>query len=294
MNPAASSSIKTRLPFGTWPSPISADLLAERMRVGEALWGPERGEFFWLQNENGKGKLYRSRVNKSPTLLTEEKYDVGGMVGYGGGELAIGSDFLIFANRDGRLYRCDWNTGRIFPITPGWGSMASPTISKDQKWVLFVFSDGETDLIGLVNAHGFGWPAVLVSGADFYMHPQWHPEGELIAWVEWDNPFLPWQASRVKIGKVGGMQMKLLTEDWVAGSERQPATQPLFSPDGKSLSYIQAAGDWDQLVLYRLGDKKKKVLIEGEKISFGNPGWVQGQRFYGWSGDSQKIFYRLV
>lgn len=281
-------------PFGKWPSPISSDLIAERKRLGEALWNTDGDGFYRLQNEAGKGRIFFSRTGKSDKLLTSDDFDVRGTVGYGGGELAIGEGFLIFSNRDGRLFRREEKTGETTPITPGWGCMASPALSMNQRWILFVFSDGEKDLIGVCNARGFGWPAVLVSGADFYMHPVWHPAGELIAWVEWDNPFLPWQASRVKMGEVGGMQVKLFSEDWIAGDAKQPATQPQFSPDGKWLSFIQANGDWDKLVLYNIKRKSKKVLVSGEGISFGNPGWVQGQRFYGWSPDSHSIFYRRV
>jgi dipeptidyl aminopeptidase/acylaminoacyl peptidase len=282
------------LAFGKWPSLITPELLADRVRLGEAQWKPDNKGIIWLQSENGRGKLSFSQTGRSITPLTRYEFDVRGTVGYGGGEFAIGNDFITFANRDGRLYRQDWHTNKISAITPSWGSMASPAISPNQRWVLFVFCDGERDLIGAVNSHGHGWPMVLASGSDFYMQPVWHPGGDLIAWVEWDNPYLPWQASRVKMGEVGGMQIKLFTEDWVAGDERHPATHPQFSPDGKWLSFIHADGDWDQLMLMRIKGRKQHVLVEGEGVSFGNPGWVQGQRFYGWSADSQKIYYRQV
>jgi len=39
---------------------------------------------------------------------------------------------------------------------------------------------------------------------------------------------------------------------------------------------------------------KKSILVEGEGIYFGTPGWTQGQRTYGWSADSQRIYYRRI
>jgi dipeptidyl aminopeptidase/acylaminoacyl peptidase len=48
------------------------------------------------------------------------------------------------------------------------------------------------------------------------------------------------------------------------------------------------------MVLMKLKDKKKRVLVKGEGIYFGPPGWVQGQRTYGWSADSQRVFYRQI
>lgn len=294
MNLSTRDQKKKVLPYGSWPSPITAEILAERERLGDALWNADGKGFHWLQVRDGRGRLFYSQIGRSPKPITAIENDVRGTIGYGGGEFACGEGFLIFASRDGRLYRQDFKTGNCIAITPSWGSMASPAISPNQQWVIFVFSDGERDLIGSVDAKGYGWPFVLVSGADFYMQPVWHPGGEYIAWVEWDNPSLPWQASRVKIGETGGMQIKLFSEDWVAGDEKQPATHPQFSPDGKWLSYIQCIGDWEQLILFHIKRKERKILVEGEGISFGNAGWVQGQRFYGWSSDSQKIFYRAV
>ena len=286
--------LKKKRAYGEWPSPITAKMLGERSRLGDARWDFEGKGWVWLESCSGQGRLHYSQSGKLVQDLTGDEFDVRGRVGYGGGEFTVGRDFLIFTNRDGRLYRRERKTGKNTPITPGWGNMASPAISPNQKWVMFVFSDGEKDLLGVVNSQGFSWPMPFVCGSDFYMQPVWHPGGEHIAWVEWDHPHLPWQASRVKIGEVGEMQIKLFSEDWVAGSQNQPASQPQFSPDGKWLSFITTVGDWDQLVSMKLKDKKKRILVEGEGIYFGTPGWVQGQRTYGWSADSQRIFYRRI
>jgi dipeptidyl aminopeptidase/acylaminoacyl peptidase len=286
--------LKKKRAYGEWPSPITAKMLGERSRLGDARWDFEGKGWVWLESCSGQGRLHYSQSGKLVQDLTGDEFDVRGRVGYGGGEFTVGRDFLIFTNRDGRLYRRERKTGKNTPLTPGWGNMASPAISPNQKWVMFVFSDGEKDLLGVVNSQGFSWPMPFVCGSDFYMQPVWHPGGEHIAWVEWDHPHLPWQASRVKIGEVGEMQIKLFSEDWVAGSQNQPASQPQFSPDGKWLSFITTVGDWDQLVSMKLKDKKKRILVEGEGIYFGTPGWVQGQRTYGWSADSQRIFYRRI
>jgi dipeptidyl aminopeptidase/acylaminoacyl peptidase len=277
-----------------WTSPLTAKMLGERSRLGDASWDFEGRGWIWLESYSGQGHLYYSSPGKSVQDLTGNGFDVHGRVGYGGGEFSIGREFLIFTNKDGRLYRRERKTGKITPVTPGWGNMASPVISPNQKWVMFVFSDGEKDFLGVVNSKGFSWPTQFVCGADFYMQPVWHPGGKLIAWVEWDHPHLPWQASRVKLGEVGGMQIKLVSEDWVAGKQNQPSSQPQFSPDCKWLSFVSTVGDWDQLVLMNVKDKRLRILVDGEGINFGTPGWVQGQRTYGWSADSQRIFYRQI
>ena len=287
------ANLKKKKTKNIWKSPISAQWLGEGVRLGDAQWDTDGKGILWVESLSGHGQVCRLKFGKKKLKISGE-VNVGGRVAYGGGEFCIANDFVIFAGKDGRLYRRVSTSKKIRPITPQWGAAAAPTVSPNQQWVMFVFSDGETDLIGVVNAKGFGWPMQLVRGADFYMQPVWHPGGELIAWMEWDHPSLPWQAGRIKLGEVGGMQIKLFTEDWVAGSPQNPASQPQFSPDGKWLSYVTGNGNWEELVVYNLKKKTKRALISGDGVFFGLPGWVHGERFYGWSADSQKIFYRQV
>ena len=42
---------------------------------------------------------------------------------------------------------------------------------------------------------GQDWPVKLAKGADFYMQPTWHPDGQQIAWIEWNHPQMPWEMS---------------------------------------------------------------------------------------------------
>ena len=86
------------------------------------------------------------------------------------------------------------------------------------------------------------------------------------------------------------MQLRLFSEQWIAGDERQPASQPQFSPDGRWLSYIKNTGEWDALVIMNLRSHKHRTILAGERILLSPPTWVQGVRTYGWSRDSQHIF----
>lgn len=278
---------------GAWPSPITAQFLGERVKLGEAQWDVDGGGILWVENVSGRGHLRHLRFGKKAVDVSAD-VNVGGRVGYGGGELAISRDFILFAGKDGCLYRRDFTDGKIKAITPQWGAAASPVISPNENWVMYVYSDGETDLLAVVNSQGHGWPSQLVRGADFYTQPTWHPGGEMIAWMEWDHPFMPWQAGRIKLGEVGGMQVKLFSEDWVAGSQQEPASQPRFSPDGKWLSFVKVNGDWDELILLNLKRKTRRILLSRAGLSFGLPGWLQGERNYGWSADSQRIIFRHV
>ena len=275
----------------TTPSPIDLETLNQIRRFNDVRLSPDGSSLYWIEAINGRGSLNHLHADGTLQDLSAG-HDIRGNVGYGGGEFDVNSTGIAFADSSGALF--GFNTGKpdaIRAITPAWGGAAAPALSPQGNWVLYVYQQGETNGIAICRAHGLTWPEQLVLGADFYMQPTWHPSGEMIAWVEWNHPHMPWEASRVKLGQLGGMQLRLLEEQWLDGSAGAAASQPQFSPDGKWLSYIQREGDWDQLVLYNLKKKERRVQVLAEQGHLAQPAWVQGMRSYVWAPDSQSIYY---
>ena len=260
-------------------------------RLNEVKFSRSGKQFFWLESIDGIGSLFH-RTPAGKKIKISGAHSVGGSVGYGGGEFDAAEDMLIFADRDGSLCRVNWQEPEeIQSITPAWGGCAAPTISPDQQWVLYVYQQGDTDGLALAQTHGLTWPVQLVLGADFYMQPTWHPDREMIAWAEWNHPFMAWDASSVKIGRLAGKQLRLQEEERIDGGQSCAASQPRFSPDGKWMSYIRRDGDWDSLILYNLKEKRKQTLIPAEGSHLCLPNWIQGMRSTAWSPDSKSIWY---
>ncbi len=168
---------------------------------------------------------------------------------------------------------------------------ADPQDSPDGQYTLAVFSDGVTDLISIIDNNGNEWPVQLIKGADFYMSPRWHPGGKIIAWIEWNHPDMPWDGTRLMLGRLEGNPPKLIDSHSVAGDLDQPVCQPQFSSDGRYLSYLVSNGEWEDLVLLELQTGLSRVLVKGEGFQLAQPAWVQGMRFYGWSHDNHEILY---
>ncbi len=276
-------------PFGQWSSPISASLLSQRLRLDEVRWDSDGKTLLWLEGRSGQGVIVSLPSSEVRRDVTDE-HPVRGGVGYGGGEFTCQDGVVYFCARDGRLYRRSLAPDRPRPITPPFGSVASPSVSPDGKWILYVFTDGSTDLLGLVDAEGRNWPVQLVCGADFYMQPAWHPDGQRIAWVEWNHPNMPWDGSRIKLGRLAGDVPRLVEEQTVAGGDDQPVSQPQFSPDGRWLSWIEENGEWEDLVLLDLQTGDRRVLIHGDGFHLALPAWVQGGRSYGWDHRSSRVY----
>ncbi|MBM3137103.1 MAG: S9 family peptidase [Chloroflexi bacterium] len=275
----------------TKPQPVSIHTLNQLSRVNEVRFSGDGRFLLYSTSEGSQGILYaRKKTGKSFRISADR--NVRGGIGYGGGDFGVHGDQAFFVDRNGSLYKTSLlRHAHPERISPAWGSSSSPVVSPNGQWILYVFQDGERDGLAVTRTTGIGWPSQLVMGANFYMQPCWHPSGEQIAWVEWDHPHMPWEASRVKWGEVGGMQVKLFEEGWVAGGVGRSASQPYFSPDGKWLSYIVRDGDWDNLVLFNLKRRTHKVLVRGAGFHLRLPEWVQGMRSYAWLHHSQGIVY---
>ncbi|NSW51475.1 MAG: S9 family peptidase [Anaerolineae bacterium] len=283
---------KVKKPYGMWVSELSAEMLGSALRFNDIRWGKDN-TLVWIENRNGLGVVVSELAGDGMRDLCGAENARGG-VGYGGGEFDVVGDRLVFAAKDGKLYTRTTGYNLPKPILPCFGQAAAPAISPDQQWVVFVHSDGQQDALAIVDTAGNMWPQKLVHGADFYMQPVWHPSGESLAWIEWDHPNMPWDGTQLRLGRLertGGNTAVIFSIETIAGDANVPVWQPQFSPDGRMLSYIIQDGEWDSLVLYDLQQKTREVLVVGDGFHLAKPAWVQGNHEYGWTFDSQRIYY---
>ncbi len=275
-------------PYGLWPSPLAPAAMARSLRLHDVQWDSDGRTLVWLEGRSDQGVLVCARDGGVPRDLTGA-LSVRAQVGYGGGDFTVAHGSVIFAERNGRLYRQPLDSGPARPLTPAFGHAAAPTLSPDGRWILFVHSYERNDVLALVDSDGVWWPLKLVAGSDFYMQPVWHPDGDRIAWVEWDHPNMPWDGTRLKIARLAGDPPRLEGVSLVAGGPDVPAFQPAFSPDGRWLSFILGDGEFDRLYLLDLATGQRRVLVEDAVLA--EPAWAQGQRTHVWSHDSRCIFY---
>lgn len=264
------------LPFGTWPSPISAEMLGNQKRLDDVQITPDGRTLAWTEGVSGRTTLYVQRGDDAPRALFDD-LSIRPGVGYGGGGFALHNAFAVFV-ANGRLYRAPLGRGLPSPITPTFGGAAAPAISGDGRWVAFVHTFEEQDTLAIVDAEGRDWPVRAAQGADFYMQPVWSPTEALLAWLEWDFPNMPWDGTRLQIGR--WHNGRLQDVQTLAGDTQTPIFQPAFSPDGRYLSFIAGDGEWDTLWLYDLRSGKRRALVSDGV--FMQPAWVQGMRTHAW------------
>ncbi|MGE3540273.1 MAG: prolyl oligopeptidase family serine peptidase [Candidatus Tectimicrobiota bacterium] len=279
--------------YGLWPSPLSPRHLAEGLRLSEVAWDSDGQTLVWLEGRSDRGVLVcLPPGGDAPRDLTTD-LAVRARVGYGGGDFSVAGGVVYFAEASGRLYRQPLAAGRATPLTPPFGYAAAPTVSPDQQWVVFVHTEADQDCLAMVDAAGQFWPQKLVQGADFYMQPVWHPQGSLLAWIEWSHPQMPWEGSRLCVGTVyyeAAHLPRLGDIRQVAGSTSVSIQQPTFSPDGRWLVYISNQTGWENLYGYDLHTHTQQALT-ADAVDCGQPAWIQGVRTYGWRHDGQGLYY---
>lgn len=278
-------------PYGTWPSPVSPEMLSSTLRLSDAQWDTDGETLVWLEGRGAQGVLVMQRGTDAAYDLAGE-LSVRGRVGYGGGDFTVSHGMVYFAGPEGRLYRQALAGGNARAITPAFGSAASPRVSADGKWLVFVHTDSGVDTLGLVDVNGDAWPAKLASGTDFVMQPAWHPQGKYLAYIAWNHPQMPWDGTELRLisfdyaeGVPGVTDNKI-----VAGNETTAIFQPEFSPDGRYLAYVSDASGWGQLYVYDLEANTHRCLTD-TPAEHGLPAWQQAQRMFGWSHDSKSIFF---
>jgi dipeptidyl aminopeptidase/acylaminoacyl peptidase len=274
-------------PYGSWRSPIGGDLVAAGgVSLGEIRVAGEA--VLWLEGrplEGGRQVVCRQGPGGVPEDVTPEGFNVRTRVHeYGGGAYAVHGSTVLFANfADQRLYRLDPGQ-RPRPITPAPPTEAAhryadATLTPDGQLLVCVRERHEegkvTNELVAMPSDGGAAPVVLVAGRDFYASPRWSPDGRRLAWLEWDHPNMPWDATDLKVAELGAGAV-VGPPTTVAGGPEESIFQPAWSPDGVLHFVSDRSGWWN---LYRLAGAKVEALAPMEE-EVGSPQWVFGLSRY--------------
>ncbi|MBC2654476.1 S9 family peptidase [Pseudomonas sp. MSSRFD41] len=161
---------------------------------------------------------------------------------YGGGAFCIGADSLLFVNdEDQQLYRQSLAGGTPVALTQG--DCRYGDVQHYAGQVLAVEECGDRHRLLAIDIET-GHQHLLAAGADFYAAPTLSPNGQRLAWIEWDRPHQPWTSTRLMLAE------RLADASWgephcVAGNdEPESLQQPRFDPHGKLHCLTDRQGFW--------------------------------------------------
>ena len=289
-----SASLKSPAPFGSWPSPVTAELIAgATIRLGQvALRG---ADIVWSEGrpqEQGRNVLVQRGTDGTLADLNPPPFNVRTRVHeYGGGAFVLLPEGgAVFSHYDDQqLYRVD-ASGATQPLTREADQRyADAIVDPARKRLIAVREDhrnGDVDAIATLVAVGLdgGTVEALAAGHDFIASPALSPDGCQLAWIGWDHPNMPWDGSELWLADVAA-DGSLSAAHRVAGGAEKSIFQPQWSPRGELHFVSDCSGWWN---LYRLrGDMVQS--LHPMAAEFGEPQWAFGMSRYGFDGSGRIV-----
>lgn len=271
---------------GSWRSPIDAQLVtAAQNRLGQLV--PAGRRLLLLEgrpDEGGRVTLLELDPGspESPTELTPAPISVRTRVHeYGGACVAARDDLVVYVDdRDQRLYRRrrGAKAAAISPAADGRLRLAEPLIDQHRRRIVAVAEShrGNGEPVNRLVALplGGGEPLTLDEGHAFYAYPRLSPDGRRLAWIVWNHPDMPWDATRLMLaeldpeGRPGSVHC-------IAGAAGDEAVlQPEFLPDGRLCWLSDKTGFWN---LWTADGHAPLVPLAKD---MGGPLWQLGSRWW--------------
>ncbi len=280
---------------GSWESPLAASAVAGHVLRLSYPRITDDGSIYWIEGrptEAGRSVLVQRRPDGATVDLTPAPLNVRSRVHeYGGLPYAVSSE--------GHVYFVDFGDQRLWHAAPGTAPRPLPGSAAHTGWRFadLIVDEARARLIAIGEHHGDdgrevqndivavdlrdGHVDVLVRGADFHASPVLSPDGKQLAWLSWNHPHMPWDASALFIatldeaGRPG-------PATHVAGDHRASAFVPAFAADGSLYFAWEPNGYWN---LHRSADGQiTPVLPAPMEAEVGSPLWGAGASYWGFTG----------
>jgi dipeptidyl aminopeptidase/acylaminoacyl peptidase len=273
-------------------------VVAGAVRLGELVLDGD--DVLWAEGrpaEGGRNQIVRRRPDGTcADLLPGEMNARTAVHEYGGGGWWARDGVVWFANwADQRLYRlADAEPVPLTPepATPRADRFADGDLAPDGATIVCVrerhhgpsAAEVVNEIVRL-DAHAPGEPEVLVSGSDFVAAPRLSPDGGTLAWLRWNHPSMPWDATELVVRDLNSGE-----ELVIAGGPDESVLEPRWSPDG-ALWFVSDRSDWWNLYRYTPGtDIATVVRVDAE---IGVPHWQFAAARYARLPDGSVVFARL-
>ena len=271
-------------PYGAWTSAVSAASVADgAVTLSDVRVFAE--QLYWLESRPARGgRVVLMTLAGGANQLSPEDFNVRTRVHeYGGAPFAVGPDGVWFSNfRDQKLYRqCD-------------GAAPEPMTPEDYRYAdavpapgggLIAVREDHTDPASIRNAivRVRSQPGdagqVLFAQSDFVAYPRVSQDGRRLAWVAWDFPDMPWDATRLYVADLTASGLDNQRE--IAGGPDISILEPHWGADGALTWLSDESGFWN---LYDDRDGPPRPILP-RNAEFGGPLWTLGRSNYALVGD---------
>ena len=290
------------------PTPLPASIAVGRLpglKEPQLLEGPNQQIWLlWLeQRPQEKGRttaLIRpfGATEMAPTELTPAPISLRSRVhDYGGGVLCSevdGETLLLVWIAGGCLWRQDWqlpeqSTDRPKPLmqplkltrTGDWDLADGLLDLSRRRWLGIREIDGVDQLVCAELDQTEQEPELLHQPADFAGYACLSPDGAQLAWVEWQQPAMPWESSQLCCADLSSSG-DLSHPQTIAGGAGVSVFQPQWLPDGSLLVAEDSDGWWNL-------KRRRPGAISWEHpwpmaAETAMPQWIYGMSTTAWDG----------
>ncbi|MDY7007088.1 MAG: S9 family peptidase [Cyanobacteriota bacterium] len=288
--------MKEIAPYGSWKSPITADLIVAGT-IGLSSLAIDGEDVYWIEgrpSEGGRNVIVRNTPDGQTTDFTPLPFNVRTRVHeYGGGAFLVTDGTIYFSNfADQRLYR-QTPDAVPQPLTPEENFRYADAVMDKQRDRLICVQEDRTkggeaiNRIVSINIKNEADIQILVEGNDFYASPRLSPDGQRLCWITWNHPNMPWDGTELWVAQINANGLLGETQ-LVAGGKEESIFQPEWSPEG-ILYFVSDRSKWWNI--YRVSGTE---MINVEPLyplnaEFGMPQWVFGMSTYGFTAANKII-----
>ncbi len=287
----------TQPAYGEWPSPIDARLAA--VNDGRPEWPHLTADALWWceprPDEGGRTALLRRGPDGEVETVLPPPWNLRSRLHeYGGRPWLLTPDgTVVFVHHaDQRLYALT-EGGTPCPLTPepdrpaGW-RYAEPVAAPGGAEVWCVREDHHGDADSEVTRSLVAVPLdgsaaadpdavrTLVTDRHFLACPQVSPDGARLAWIGWEHPNMPWDATELRIADIGS-DGTLGPARTFAGGPEEAVVQCSWL-DATTLAIVSDPDGWWNLRRVEVTTGRVDDLSSRQE-EFGGPLWKTGARW---------------
>lgn len=267
-------------PYGTWASPLSsADVAAGSTRLDLPRFAS--GHLYWIEMrpaESGRHVVVRLEDTEVVDVVPEGFNARSAVHEYGGGSYTV--------DENGTVFFVNWDDQRIYrrargsdpePITPeppaprAWRYADLQTVPGTDVVIAVRERHGaevENDLVRIEPGED---PVAVAGGYDFYASPRVSPSGDQMAWLSWNQPDMPWDATELWVADLDD-NLDPTARHRIAGGLDESVVQPEFDDHDNLWWMSDRTGYWN---LYREGRPVAPIAAD-----CAGPTWTFGRVFY--------------
>lgn len=278
-------------PYGTWDSPITADMVASSIITFQDIV-IDSDDIYWSEmrpQEKGRYVIVKQAPGAKALDVLPSPWNARTRVHeYGGAAFTVHKGIIYFTNyEDQRLYKMHPNQEPI-ALTES-GIRFAECIVTPYGIIAIGESHQEPgepiNFLALIDSET-GTVKKLHAGHDFYAACAISLDASRLAWITWDHPNMPWDNAMLWVAKISEQGLSDVQQ-----IDAKIPTQSFFQPQWRADNTLVVVSDksnwWN---LYEVKDHHLIPLypIESE---IGSPLWILGKSTWGFYEDGILCYF---